>query len=133
MKERFKKDKKKWEEIDLSKYCFSDAFIVAMLKDGMLLTEDLKFTVGNNVGRYKVDWAMGAAINIVSSKFATSSILTPGDSLSGSDSHSASDIAAASGLSSSSSHSHTHEANDTFWGVCIYCWFLREISIFWRL
>lgn len=119
VKERFKKDKKKWEEIDLSKYCFSAAFIVAMLKDGMLLTEDLKFTVGNKVGRYKVDWAMGAAINIVSSKFATSSILTPGDSLSGSDGHSASDIAAASGLSSSSSHSHTHEANDTFWW-CVY-------------
>ena len=119
VKKRFRKDQKKWEEIDLSKYCFSAAFIVAMLKDGMLLPEDLKFTVGNNVGRYNVDWAMGAAINIISSKIAAASILTPDNSVGRSASASASDIAAAAGLAPSSASSHTHEANDMFWW-CVY-------------
>ena len=119
VKKRFRKDQKKWEEIDLSKYCFSAAFIVAMLKDGMLLPEDLQFTVGNNVGRYNVDWAMGAAINIISSKIAAASILTPDNSVGRSASASASDIAAAAGLAPSSASSHTHEANDMFWW-CVY-------------
>ena len=119
VKKRFRKDQKKWEEIDLSKYCFSAAFIVAMLKDGMLLPEDLKFTVGNNVGRYNVDWAMGAAINTISSKIAAASILTPDNSVGRSASASASDIAAAAGLAPSSASSHTHEANDMFWW-CVY-------------
>ena len=119
VKKRFRKDQKKWEEIDLSKYCFSAAFIVAMLKDGMLLPEDLQFTVGNNVGRYNVDWAMGAAINIISSKIAAASILTPDNGIGRSASASASDIAAAAGLAPSSASSHTHEANDMFWW-CVY-------------
>ena len=119
VKKRFRKDQKKWEEIDLSKYCFSAAFIVAMLKDGMLLPEDLEFTVGNNVGRYNVDWAMGAAINTISSKIAAASILTPDNGIGRSASASASDIAAAAGLAPSSASSHTHEANDMFWW-CVY-------------
>jgi len=115
VKKYFRKDQKKWEEIDLSKYCFSAAFIVAMLKDGMLLPEDAKITVGNSVGRYNVDWAMGAALNIVSTKLAkkemmSAEIINDDDSLS-----SLASPPFVLGSSSSSSHTHTHEANDVFW------------------
>ena len=49
-------------EEDLLKYCFSAAFMVAVLHDSMGMHMDTELHFSNSVAGTAVDWALGAAI-----------------------------------------------------------------------
>ncbi|XP_052200135.1 probable apyrase 6 [Diospyros lotus] len=52
-----------FEEEDLSRYCFSSAYIVALLHDSLgIALDDERIRYANQVGHIPLDWALGAFI-----------------------------------------------------------------------
>ncbi|XP_061355433.1 probable apyrase 6 isoform X2 [Gastrolobium bilobum] len=60
---RLKKKYPSHEEEDLLRYCFSSAYIVALLHDSLgIALDDERVKVANQVGSIPLDWALGAFI-----------------------------------------------------------------------
>ncbi|XP_072991717.1 probable apyrase 6 isoform X1 [Typha latifolia] len=61
---KLKKRYHKMEDADLSRYCFSSAYIVALLHDslGIPLTDQSRIEFANKVGGIQIEWAVGAFI-----------------------------------------------------------------------